>query len=378
MTSSGRCKQVETTPVVQLVFYVTFGLTCVWEGLQLTSFWFLKSLYPSFRLHECFNVKTTLTLIVAFVALWFYFKWQKVGNGMVIAPIPVIREGDSHWIHNWDPDPKKKKWYKGTVIYVDAKTFHVEIDCTEPTPQDVGIKPVTVKTLPIAIHPAALAKLASDTLYCIDFRNISLDFFVRHPSQNPLPANDGRNMLARRCNPGDIDWFLSHSWQDDPHTKWMVVQREAAKFLSKNGRWPVVWFDGACLNGRPAQLQCMPYYLRACTEFFLLCGETYLSRLWCIWELHTFLSLSGGSKRVLIRELAATESREEAGHVDLSSVKEQIKKFDLAVDTSCYDPNEKATLLASMQAQRAGHDAFNKKVRGLVNFLSTDATNVYI
>ena len=81
---------------------------------------------------------------------------------------------------------------------------------------------------------------------------------------NPSPTVE-THKLAVPCKSGEIDWFISHSWHDDPKGKWRVLQAEAEAFRRVKGRWPVLWLDNVCIDQLNIQqsLKCLPVYLMA-------------------------------------------------------------------------------------------------------------------
>ena len=49
--------------------------------------------------------------------------------------------------------------------------------------------------------------------------------------------------LAQRCQLGEVDAFLSHSWHDSPQAKWDALVGWSAAFEAHHGRSPILWFD---------------------------------------------------------------------------------------------------------------------------------------
>merc|ERR1712060_850989 len=48
-------------------------------------------------------------------------------------------------------------------------------------------------------------------------------------------------------------------------------------------------------NNIDDSLACLPVYLSGCNRFLVLCGKTYLQRLWCLVEIFVFLEMGGDS-----------------------------------------------------------------------------------
>lgn len=50
---------------------------------------------------------------------------------------------------------------------------------------------------------------------------------------------------------GEVDVFVSHSWDDDPDTKWEALQAWRRQFVAAHGREPLCWFDRERAPPRP-------------------------------------------------------------------------------------------------------------------------------
>merc|ERR1712232_60823 len=102
--------------------------------------------------------------------------------------------------------------------------------------------------------------------------------------------------LRMKATLGNVDAFLSHSWHDDAVLKWKRLQEWREEFKSrKQGREPRLWIDKYCIdqNNIDESLACLPIYLSACKKLLILCGKTYLQRLWCVIEIAVFTEMGG-------------------------------------------------------------------------------------
>eukprot|EP00913_Durusdinium_trenchii_P002076 g1918.t1 len=65
-------------------------------------------------------------------------------------------------------------------------------------------------------------------------------------------------------------------------------------------RAPHIWLDKCCIdqNDIEADLRCLPIFLSGCAELVVFCGPTYLSRLWCVMELFTFVHIGGNVSEI--------------------------------------------------------------------------------
>merc|ERR1712048_712371 len=87
-----------------------------------------------------------------------------------------------------------------------------------------------------------------------------------------------------------------------------------------------------------------------------LCGATYLSRLWCVWELCTAMAFVPREHVAdCVHLMKVTTDPQE----DLVS---RLKTFQIS-DAHCYDPNEESRVRRVIQA--IGAERFEQKIRDL-------------
>ena len=82
----------------------------------------------------------------------------------------------------------------------------------------------------------------------------------------------------------------------------------------------------------------------ACQKLLVLNGETYTSRLWCVWELYTFFAISSDMSRMQIEFLSAGDNVN------------GLSGFDVA-NAHCFDAVDEARLRGIIEA--GGADRFN-------------------
>merc|ERR1712232_860328 len=119
--------------------------------------------------------------------------------------------------------------------------------------------------------------------------------------------------LTEKGKLGHIDAFVSHSWHDNPQIKWRVLQEWRAEFKrTHEGREPKLWIDKYCVdqNNIDESLACLPVYLAGCKQLLVLCGTTYLKRLWCLIEVVVYAELGASSANLQV--LLLEDSQEEA------------------------------------------------------------------
>merc|ERR1711972_282971 len=88
-------------------------------------------------------------------------------------------------------------------------------------------------------------------------------------------------------------------------------------------------------------LRCLPIFLGGCRKLVILCGATYLSRLWCIMELFFYVMMGGGLDHVdLIPVVPGDEDREDA----IAAIAEAFEQFDAAA-CMCFLESDKRRML---------------------------------
>lgn len=89
-----------------------------------------------------------------------------------------------------------------------------------------------------------------------------------------------------------IDFFVSHSWEDDYSQKWEALKAFSEKFFVKNKRYPTLWLDKVCIDQRDTSqaLEVLPINIASSKKMLVVMSNTYIERLWCVWELFTLFS----------------------------------------------------------------------------------------
>merc|ERR1712070_298312 len=137
------------------------------------------------------------------------------------------------------------------------------------------------------------------------FRCIGADN-IRQEDMAQNTPNPERQKLTKAAKLGEPDAFLSHSWHDDAEEKWEMLQewRESFKKHHK-GREPKLWIDKYCIDQSniSESLACLPAFLFGCKKLLILCGKTYLDRLWCLIEIMVFIEMGGEMSNLEVRLL---------------------------------------------------------------------------
>eukprot|EP00429_Kryptoperidinium_foliaceum_P005659 CAMPEP_0176027434 /NCGR_PEP_ID=MMETSP0120_2-20121206/13453_1 /TAXON_ID=160619 /ORGANISM="Kryptoperidinium foliaceum, Strain CCMP 1326" /LENGTH=532 /DNA_ID=CAMNT_0017360639 /DNA_START=13 /DNA_END=1611 /DNA_ORIENTATION=- len=197
-------------------------------------------------------------------------------------------------------------------------------------------------------------KKASSRFRCIRLADITFED-IQDNSPTPGLFERGIHTHLHSC-----DAFVSHSWREDPVAKWEALQAWRKSFLKEYKREPLVWLDKACIdqNNIDEDLQGLPIFLSGCSTLLVLCGPTYLSRLWCVLELFTFVHMGGALERIKIHRL--TRRGQTAG--DLNDISNSFTDFDVG-RCDCYHLADKERMLSIVRAAFGDLELFNEAVR---------------
>lgn len=213
---------------------------------------------------------------------------------------------------------------------------------------------------------AALTEAASrfrvTTLQDISFDDVS--------DNKPNPLLFARSSMSRlrQC-----DAFVSHSWSDVPEAKWSALQSWRAEFVAANGREPRIWFDKCCINQTQvdADLRCLPIFLSGCRSLLVLSGVTYLSRLWCVMEIFTYVHMGGRLEQIRLLPVL----RKDQEYADQLEINTMFEDFD-AKHSTCFLDTDKIKLLGIIHSAFGSLGAFNEVVRNMFEEIGWDTSSV--
>ncbi|CAE7242714.1 unnamed protein product [Symbiodinium sp. CCMP2592] len=193
---------------------------------------------------------------------------------------------------------------------------------------------------------------------CVDFSRLSQDELANN---KPSPQVF---QLSRGFKLGTCDAFVSHSWHDDAPAKWEALSWWKSKFEESRQRAPNIWFDKCCIdqNDIEADLRCLPIFLSGCSELVVFCGPTYLSRLWCIVELFTFVHIGGNLHEINIIPVL----RRGHEHEDRQKLKASFLNFDV-MDCDCFNQEDKEKMLDIIQTAFGDLAKFNDAVKAILD-----------
>ena len=186
------------------------------------------------------------------------------------------------------------------------------------------------------------------------------------PTAAPAAArtDGGDTTLAERTREaelGEVEAFLSHSWSDEmaaPGQKHAALTTWAATCKTT----PTIWLDKACIqqDAIDEALACLPVFLAGCKRLVVVAGPTYVSRLWCVMELFTFVQMHGAvtaPEHVDILPIGGAGATLETVAGWFSNFRGERAK--------CFKPADRQKLLAVVEASMGDFTVFNQIVRDL-------------
>ena len=152
------------------------------------------------------------------------------------------------------------------------------------------------------------------------------------------------------------DFFVSHSWRDDPEEKYRALQRVVADFEAVHGREPVFWIDAYCIDQDQIEssLKYLPVFVACCDRVLVLYGASYFSRLWCVWELFVVGAVSNFSSIIFW----AIEPRQ------LRDMGQETASFRVH-EAGCYTPADKERIQGVVNLFEGGVHGFEEKIAAL-------------
>jgi hypothetical protein len=155
---------------------------------------------------------------------------------------------------------------------------------------------------------------------------------------------------------GEVEAFVSHSWQDDGVKKYALLEEWRQPYIEKEID-PTIWLDKACIDQGDidANLQSLPIFLSGCSSLLCLVGQTYPTRLWCVMEVFTFVKMGGQRDQLLINLVD-----------DSAEMRRALEVFD-AGRARTFLEVDRQKLLAVIEASFGTFTGFNRTVRRIID-----------
>lgn len=269
----------------------------------------------------------------------------------------------------------RRYWVKGEIIEMNDGCFKVKVDL-DFDKSDWSIDGNSIdEKLPLSdtnnfiivmdsfacnsLDRNELLLWAQSNLRFFHWQDFRDDLLMRSPRELKHEDKDFTYNLSRPLPQGDkIDFFMSHSWSDDPTLKIKALQTFAFDFEKREKRMPTIWFDKVCIDQRcpDRSLQVLPVNIQQCKQLLLVLGTTYFERIWCVWELYTLFSFC--------REELAVERIEILPLEPQLNVIEMLENFDIE-GSHCFNPNEEAKLRKIIS--QVGSKRFNACIHKLAS-----------
>jgi hypothetical protein len=174
---------------------------------------------------------------------------------------------------------------------------------------------------------------------------------------NPKCYNKSRPVSFK-----EIDFFISHSWSDEPEAKWAAVQELRKQFKAAHGREPLVWFDKYCIdqNAIDQSVRRLPIFVVASSKFYVLLGPSYATRCWCMLELFVFKACQRcglfSDEHLLIAPLRTSSTN--------FHLAELATKFNIH-HTQCFRDVDRQTIFGIVETAGDGAIGFTEAVKAL-------------
>ena len=218
---------------------------------------------------------------------------------------------------------------------------------------------LVVKMLSQGLHHCRGVRLSEIGVHAFEPADVSAEF--AGASETPTATR------AFACE--KPDYFVSHSWRDDPGEKYKALEHVSHAFEVQHGREPILWIDKFCIDQANINesLKFLPVFINASKQRLILHGPSYFSRLWCMWELYVmqacdpdlnrvmFLSVDNHSTSRLATELGTFDINETACfHDSVSEAGASQKARICSIVTLTIGHRTKKELLPRLARRKVG------------------------
>lgn len=208
-------------------------------------------------------------------------------------------------------------------------------------------------------QPEEVRELALRTFRCISLDKVDEDAMKTNQPDPKLVE------LTSVAELGEVDAFISHSWSDEHAEKWAALQLWRRQFKALRHREPRVWIDKYCIDQQQMEdsLASLPLFLASCNKLLVLLGTSYLSRMWCVIELFTFVAIGRQPEDIEILLLGTLT----AGDGEVNELKElqkrvkSIKTFNVK-NANCVRGEDADRLRGVIEVSFPSLNDFNQQV----------------
>eukprot|EP00929_Paragymnodinium_shiwhaense_P000089 TRINITY_DN10024_c0_g1_i1.p1 TRINITY_DN10024_c0_g1~~TRINITY_DN10024_c0_g1_i1.p1 ORF type:complete len:714 (-),score=140.65 TRINITY_DN10024_c0_g1_i1:269-2305(-) len=210
--------------------------------------------------------------------------------------------------------------------------------------------------------PHEVLALSKKRFRCMSAGDLTFADLMASPTE--LATGTALHGRTKPVRLGKCDAFVSHSWHDDPVPKWTRLQEWREEFVKLHGREPLIWFDKYCIDQTDVEtdLRGLPVFLSGCKELLVLCGPTYLTRLWCVVEIFTFVHMGGSLENITFAPLYRDGHEKE----DYDNINGVFDNFD-GHQCNCIKQEDKDKMLGIIMAAFGSMDRFNYEVQKITD-----------
>ncbi len=232
------------------------------------------------------------------------------------------------------------------IFFEEGRIVGVFNDCIEVVP--ITVQSGIIHKVPLSqnlLNRSDLLEWAKQNIRLLQWKDFKNEFLFSSPRE--LKSDEEKSIMYSFSQPLEqgkkIDYFISHSWNDDRVVK--VNKLREYMDAQNNCKTITLWLDKICIDQKnPTQsLQVLPINISSCEKFLILWGESYINRLWCVWELYTLFAFC--RPEVAMERLEVIVLNDSMGNSNdrLILLAEKLEHFTLD-DAHCFDPNEENKL----------------------------------
>lgn len=165
-----------------------------------------------------------------------------------------------------------------------------------------------------------------------------------------------------------IDFFISHSWSAEPEKKCIALKKFVNNYIKENKREPTFWFDKVCIDQKDPgnHLEVLPINIGSCKKMLILMDLTYITRIWCIWEIFTLLTFCNKELALNRIEIVVVPKEGDTYDYTFRTLTDLMLNFDFDI-AHCYDPNEEFKLRKIIN--NVGKERLIECMKSLANLL---------
>lgn len=173
-----------------------------------------------------------------------------------------------------------------------------------------------------------------------------------------------------------INYFMSHSWSDEQYSKVEAIGEFVGRLKNKQIKKSSgisLWFDKVCIDQKSPgdTLAVLPINIGFCDKLLILMGDTYMERLWCVWELFTLFIFCQKEVAIERMEILPLQKQNKTAKFSMlagyMALQKKLRSKDILEHAHCFDPNEELKLrriLYSIGSQKL--EEIKDEIKGVI------------